>query len=95
MNFLIFFTFSQEFWSPNSPIQNTIILLIEKIVGGMGDELKVYIPRLVHPVLKLFLQDTSEQKLATQKVIILEWVFSCGVSVHIERQIVFVPWIGS
>ena len=59
---------SQEFWSPNSPIQNTIILLIEKIVVAMGDELKVYIPRLVHPVLKLFLQDTSEQKLATQKV---------------------------
>ena len=64
----------QEFWAPTSPspehhhLQNTIILLIEKIVVGMGDELKVYIPRMVEPVLKLFLQDQSSQKLSTQKV---------------------------
>ena len=51
-----------------SPIQNTIILLIEKIVVAMGDELKVFIPPLVQPVLRLFLQDPSEMKIATQKV---------------------------
>lgn len=43
----------------------------------MGDELKVYIPRLVHPVLKLFLQDTSEQKMATQKVSLSESISAC------------------
>ena len=58
----------QEFWSPTSPIQNTIILLIEKIVVAMGDELKLYIPRMVQPVLRLFMQDQSEMKMATQKV---------------------------
>ena len=51
-----------------SPIQNTIILLIEKIVVAMSDELKVFIPPLVQPVLRLFLQDPSEMKIATQKV---------------------------
>lgn len=35
---------------------------------GMGDELKVYIPRMVQPVLLLFLQDESDMKIATQKV---------------------------
>ena len=36
----------------------------------MGDELKVYLPPLVQPVLRLFLQDQSEQKMATQKVLL-------------------------
>ena len=58
----------QEFWSPSGSIQNTIILLIEKIFIAMGDEIKVYLPRMVQPVLQLFMQDTSEQKLSTQKV---------------------------
>ena len=35
---------------------------------AMGDELKAYIPSLVHPVLRLFLQDKSPQRVATQKV---------------------------
>ena len=34
----------------------------------MGDELKVYIPSMVQPVLRLFMQDDSQQKLVTQKV---------------------------
>ena len=60
---------SQEFWTTeHQHLQNTIILLIEKIVAGMGDELKVYIPRMVEPVLKLFLHDQSKMKISTQKV---------------------------
>ena len=35
---------------------------------AMGDELKAYFPSLVHPVLRLFLQDKSPQRVATQKV---------------------------
>ena len=58
----------QEFWSPNSALQNTIIILIEQIVVAMGDELKAYLPNLVHPVLKLFVYDQSKQRVATQKV---------------------------
>lgn len=77
---------SQEFWNPADTIQNTIILLVEKIVVAMGDELKVFIPPLVQPVLRLFLQDPSEQQIATQKVC----VYTCaGVPVshdcHMSR----------
>ena len=43
-------------------------MLVEQIVVAMGDELKAYIPSLVHPVLRLFLQDKSPQRVATQKV---------------------------
>ena len=66
--FLPYIYILQEFWNPTSPIQNTIILLIEKIVVAMGDELKVYIPPMVQPMLRLFLQDSSEQNMTTQKV---------------------------
>ena len=41
---------------------------MEKIIIAMGDELKVYLPPMVQPVLKLFMQDSSQQKLVTQKV---------------------------
>lgn len=68
----------KEFWAPDSPIQTTIILLIEKIVLAMGDELKVYIPSMVQPVLRLFMQDDSQQKLVTQKM--LNALQLCGAS---------------
>ena len=41
---------------------------MEKIILAMGDELKVYLPPMVQPVLRLFMQDESQQKLVTQKV---------------------------
>eukprot|EP00731_Ephydatia_muelleri_P014310 Em0008g30a len=44
----------------------------------MGDEIKVYLPRMVQPVLQLFMQDTSEQKLSTQKM--LGALQLCGAS---------------
>ena len=37
------------------------------MIIAMGDELKVYLPPMVQPVLKLFMQDTSQQKIVTQK----------------------------
>ena len=60
----------QEFWSPNSPLQSTIIMLIEQIVVAMGEELKVYLPPMVQPVLRVFMQDQSDRKIVTQKVCI-------------------------
>ena len=48
-------------------------------MGGMGDELKVYIPRMVQPVLRLFLQDQSDMKIITQKVTV---TYSVYVHVH-------------
>ncbi|CAI7993434.1 Serine/threonine-protein kinase tor, partial [Geodia barretti] len=72
-------SFIREFWTTeHQHLQNTIILLIEKIVAGMGDELKIYIPRMVEPVLKLFLQDQSKMKISTQKM--LAALQLCGAS---------------
>lgn len=69
LNFiLLYIIMFQEFWSPNSPLQSTIIMLIEQIVVAMGEELKVYLPPMVQPVLRVFMQDQSDRKIVTQKV---------------------------
>ncbi|XP_065891468.1 serine/threonine-protein kinase mTOR-like isoform X2 [Dysidea avara] len=68
----------REFWSPNNPLQSTIISLIEQIVVAMGEELKVYLPPMVQPVLRVFMQDQSERKIVTQKM--LNALQMCGAS---------------
>jgi FKBP12-rapamycin complex-associated protein len=68
----------RRFWAPDSPIQATIILLVEKIILAMGDELKIYLPPMVQSVLRLFIQDDSPQKLVTQKM--LNALQLCGAS---------------
>lgn len=65
----------------------------------MGDEIKVYLPRMVQPVLQLFMQDTSEQKLSTQKVGVVKvwarlgldetWI-GCGLG----QMWVWLRWLG-
>ena len=75
LNFILLYIIAfQEFWSPNSPLQSTIIMLIEQIVVAMGEELKVYLPPMVQPVLRVFMQDQSDRKIVTQKVRIYDYV---------------------
>ena len=80
---LLFVSIVQTFWAPDSPIQITIVLLVEKIILAMGDELKIYLPPMVQPVLRLFMQDESEQKLVTQKVRVHVHVHSCGLLYYV------------
>ena len=49
----------------------------------MGDELKIYLPPMVQPVLRLFMQDDSPQKLVTQKV--EKMMIILGVSFFVFR----------
>lgn len=49
-------------------------MLVEQIVVAMGEELKVYLPPMVQPVLRVFMQDQSDKKIVTQKV--LNYLFS-------------------
>ncbi|WAR26259.1 MTOR-like protein [Mya arenaria] len=47
------FSLIKEFWTPNSAMQNTIILLIEHIVTALGTDFKVFLPQIVPQILKL------------------------------------------
>ncbi|KAJ8929828.1 hypothetical protein NQ314_017426 [Rhamnusium bicolor] len=59
----------KEFWTPNSAIQGTIILLLEHIAVALGAEFKVYLPRLIPQILRVLNHDTSKDKQHTIKLL--------------------------
>ncbi|XP_041377661.1 serine/threonine-protein kinase mTOR-like isoform X2 [Gigantopelta aegis] len=63
------FILVKEFWIPNSPMQNTIILLIEQIVNALGTEFRVYLPQIVPQILRVFMHDTSKDRVVTAKLL--------------------------
>lgn len=62
------FSLLQEYWTPNNPMQNTIILLIEQIVVALGGEFKLYLPQLIPHMLRVFMHDNSPGRSVTIKV---------------------------
>jgi FKBP12-rapamycin complex-associated protein len=49
-------------------MQNTIINLVEQIVTALGTEFKIYLPQIIPQILKVFMQDSSENRAVTGKV---------------------------
>ena len=58
----------QDFWTVNSPLQNTIILLVGQTVVALGGEFKLYLPRIVPQMLRVFMHDNSQGRVVTTKV---------------------------
>lgn len=75
----------QEYWTPNNPMQNTIILLIEQIVVALGGEFKLYLPQLIPHMLRVFMHDNSTGRSVTIKV----GVSACWSSVLLLLSCVF------
>ena len=63
------FTLIKEFWTADSPLQSTIILLVEAIALALGSEFKIYLPQLVPHILRVLSHDLSRDKQVTQKMI--------------------------
>lgn len=59
-----------EFWTPQSPLQPTIILLVEHIAVALGSEFKVYLPQLMPQILRVLAHDTSKDRIVTEKLLI-------------------------
>lgn len=49
-------------------MQNTIILLVEQIVGALGTEFKIYLPQIIPQILRVFMHDNSPGRTVTAKV---------------------------
>ncbi|CAL1276555.1 unnamed protein product [Larinioides sclopetarius] len=64
------FNLVKEFWTPQSQMQSTIILLIEQVVIALGAEFKIYLPQLIHNILKVFIHDTSKERVITIKLLV-------------------------
>ncbi|XP_026495613.1 serine/threonine-protein kinase mTOR [Vanessa tameamea] len=63
------FDLIKEFWTPNSPLQPTLILLVEHIAIALGSEFKVYLPQLMPQILRVLAHDTSKDRVVTEKLL--------------------------
>ena len=59
------FDLIKDFWSVDSPLQPTIILLVENIAVALGSEFKIYLPQLIPQILRVLLHDTSRGRSVT------------------------------
>lgn len=64
------FDLIKEFWTPNSPLQPTLILLLEHIAVALGSEFKVYLPQLMPQILRVLAHDTSKDRVVTEKLLV-------------------------
>lgn len=63
------FDLIKEFWTPNSFLQPTLILLVEYIAIALGSEFKVYLPQLMPQILRVLAHDTSKDRVVTEKLL--------------------------
>ncbi|KAJ3318282.1 phosphatidylinositol kinase- protein kinase tor1, partial [Blyttiomyces sp. JEL0837] len=78
------FQLVQEFWSPNSSIQITILSLVEAIAMALDAEFKVYLPTLLPQMLQIFELDASEKRLPTQKVLHAMLIFGSNLEEYLH-----------
>uniref|UniRef100_A0A1B0GIX2 Serine/threonine-protein kinase TOR n=2 Tax=Lutzomyia longipalpis TaxID=7200 RepID=A0A1B0GIX2_LUTLO len=62
------FKLIKEFWTINTPLQATLINLVEKIAIALGCEFKVYLSQLMPQILRVFSHDTSKERIVTVKL---------------------------
>lgn len=78
------FDLIDDYWTPISSLQITIISLIEAIAKALDGELKVYLPRLLPHMLQIFDNDTSESRQPTIKVLHAFVVFGANIEEYMH-----------
>ncbi|KAK0179190.1 hypothetical protein PV327_008004 [Microctonus hyperodae] len=64
------FNLIKEFWTVNSPLQSTLILLVEHIAVALGAEFKIYLPQLMPQILRVLTHDISKDRCVTVKLLL-------------------------
>nr|QXN57741.1 serine/threonine-protein kinase [Bemisia tabaci] len=63
------FALIKELWVVNSPLQSTLITLVENIADSLGAEFKNYLPQLMPHLLRVLTHDTSKERAVTVKLL--------------------------
>ncbi|XP_041982232.1 serine/threonine-protein kinase mTOR-like [Aricia agestis] len=63
------FNLIREYWTPDSPLQPTLILLIEHITVAIGTEFKVYLRKILPNILRVLKHDVSKDRFLTEKLL--------------------------
>lgn len=64
------FDLIKEYWTPNSSLQPTLIMLVEHITVAVGTEIKVYLRKILPNILRVLKYDRSKDKFLTEKLLL-------------------------
>lgn len=64
------FDIIREYWTPNSQVQLTLIMLVEHITVAVGTEFKIYLRKILPNMLRVLKYDRSKDKLLTEKLLL-------------------------
>ncbi|KFD55349.1 hypothetical protein M513_03689 [Trichuris suis] len=81
------FDLIREFWTPQTPMRLTIIMLLEQLASALGSQFKPYVTSLMPSMLRVFLHDTSEGRAVTAKLLDALKVTSCALEDHFHMLI--------
>ncbi|EDW88237.2 LOW QUALITY PROTEIN: uncharacterized protein Dyak_GE18612 [Drosophila yakuba] len=63
------FKLIKEFWTINTPLQNTLINLIEQIAVALGCEFRDYLAELIPQILRVLQHDNSKDRMVTRRLL--------------------------
>ncbi|GBP30106.1 hypothetical protein EVAR_94949_1 [Eumeta japonica] len=78
------FELIKEFWTPNSPLQTTLIMLVEHIAVALGSEFKIYLPQIMPQILKILCHDVSKDLFVTEKLLLVLQKFEDNLDDYIH-----------
>ncbi|XP_063895225.1 serine/threonine-protein kinase mTor isoform X1 [Helicoverpa armigera] len=64
------FDIIKEYWTPNSQLQPTLIMLVEHITVAIGPEFKVYLRKILPNILRVLKYDNSKDRVLTEKLLL-------------------------
>ncbi|CAH0725575.1 unnamed protein product, partial [Brenthis ino] len=64
------FDLIREYWTHDSQIQHTLILLVEHITVAIGTEFKIYLRKILPNILRVLKYDNSKDRILTQKLLL-------------------------
>lgn len=64
------FNIIKEYWTPDSQLQPTLIMLVEHITIAIGTEFKVYLRKILPNILRVLKHDTSKDRFLTEKLLL-------------------------
>ncbi|KPJ18654.1 Target of rapamycin [Papilio machaon] len=64
------FDIIREYWTPDSPLQPTLILLVEHITVAIGTEFKIYLRKILPNILRVLKYDRTKDKFLTEKLLL-------------------------
>jgi FKBP12-rapamycin complex-associated protein len=63
------FKLINKYWEVTSPMQSTIIMLVEELAVALGGEFKIYLPQIIPQILKVCMQDNSPHRVVTLRLL--------------------------